>query len=232
MVLIVPSADDVPSSSPQATNAAPITVTAMVPLPRSVGSHSRWRGAVGAGGPSGDRRSAPIGLRSAAMDVTDKAAIVTGASSGVGAATARRLAEPRVLGGDQLCVVGRQGRGRRRGLSCSRSMRSPGRRRRRWRAARGSGRGCIDFDGSMCSLNAGTTEFVPHHDLAGMESAAWDRILGVNLKGPFLYTSSSRSPQGRRRGRGRHDLERRRARRHGLVDRACPRRRRAWTTSR
>ncbi|MCH9653723.1 MAG: SDR family oxidoreductase [Planctomycetes bacterium] len=34
--------------------------------------------------------------------------------------------------------------------------------------------------------NAGTTEFVEHKELDEMSEAAWDRILGVNLKGPFF----------------------------------------------
>ena len=34
--------------------------------------------------------------------------------------------------------------------------------------------------------NAGTTEFIPHADLDAMTEAAWDRILAVNLKGPFF----------------------------------------------
>lgn len=34
--------------------------------------------------------------------------------------------------------------------------------------------------------NAGTTEFVEHSDLDAMTEEIWDRILGVNLKGPFF----------------------------------------------
>ena len=34
--------------------------------------------------------------------------------------------------------------------------------------------------------NAGTTHFVEHSDLEGMSEEKWDRILGVNLKGPFF----------------------------------------------
>jgi 3-oxoacyl-[acyl-carrier protein] reductase len=33
--------------------------------------------------------------------------------------------------------------------------------------------------------NAGTTEFIPHHELDRMTADAWNRILGVNLIGPF-----------------------------------------------
>jgi 3-oxoacyl-[acyl-carrier protein] reductase len=34
--------------------------------------------------------------------------------------------------------------------------------------------------------NAGTTHFVAHQDLDGMSEERWDRILAVNLKGPFF----------------------------------------------
>ena len=33
--------------------------------------------------------------------------------------------------------------------------------------------------------NAGTTTFVPHPDLDGLSDDDWNKILGVNLKGPF-----------------------------------------------
>lgn len=34
--------------------------------------------------------------------------------------------------------------------------------------------------------NAGTTEFIEHKDLDALSEEIWDRILGVNLKGPFF----------------------------------------------
>jgi len=34
--------------------------------------------------------------------------------------------------------------------------------------------------------NAGTTEFIEHKDLDALNEDIWDRILGVNLKGPFF----------------------------------------------
>ncbi|MCM2373223.1 SDR family NAD(P)-dependent oxidoreductase [Aporhodopirellula aestuarii] len=39
--------------------------------------------------------------------------------------------------------------------------------------------------------NAAATEFVEHSDLDAMTVAAWDRILGVNLKGPFFVTRAA-----------------------------------------
>ncbi len=37
----------------------------------------------------------------------------------------------------------------------------------------------------MVVNSAGITVQVPHADLDGLDDAAWDRVLGVNLKGPF-----------------------------------------------
>ncbi|EMI46349.1 SDR family NAD(P)-dependent oxidoreductase [Rhodopirellula sp. SWK7] len=39
--------------------------------------------------------------------------------------------------------------------------------------------------------NAAATEFVEHSDLDAMTEDAWDRILGVNLKGPFFVTRAA-----------------------------------------
>jgi len=41
--------------------------------------------------------------------------------------------------------------------------------------------------------NAGTTRFVAHADLDGVEDEIWDEILGVNLKGPFQCTRAARA---------------------------------------
>lgn len=39
--------------------------------------------------------------------------------------------------------------------------------------------------------NAGMTYFVEHRDLEGLTEAMWDRILAVNLKGPFFVTRAA-----------------------------------------
>ncbi|QDT03921.1 3-oxoacyl-[acyl-carrier-protein] reductase FabG [Rubripirellula lacrimiformis] len=39
--------------------------------------------------------------------------------------------------------------------------------------------------------NAATTSFVDHGDLDGLTEAMWDRMLGVNLKGPFFVTRAA-----------------------------------------
>ncbi len=40
--------------------------------------------------------------------------------------------------------------------------------------------------------NAGTTTFVAHQDLEGLKNEDWDRILGVNLKGPFFMARAAK----------------------------------------
>src|SRR5690606_11169121 len=40
--------------------------------------------------------------------------------------------------------------------------------------------------------NAGTTSFIARTDLDGMTEEAWDRILAVNLKGPFFCVRAAR----------------------------------------
>ena len=41
--------------------------------------------------------------------------------------------------------------------------------------------------------NAGTTEFIPHHELDRLTPEAWNRILGVNLIGPFQCARAVRA---------------------------------------
>jgi 3-oxoacyl-[acyl-carrier protein] reductase len=54
----------------------------------------------------------------------------------------------------------------------------------------------LDAFGSLHVLvnNAGTTAFVPFHDLEGLSSDDWDRILAVNLKGPFFCSRAVAAP--------------------------------------
>jgi 3-oxoacyl-[acyl-carrier protein] reductase len=129
------------------------------------------------------------------MDVTDKAAIVTGASSGVGAATARRLAD---LG---CSVVINYASSADKAEAVAEDCRSRGVDAFAHQADVADDAACVGLVeaaverfGRLDVLvnNAGTTQFVAHHDLAGMESDAWDRILGVNLKGPFFCTRAAR----------------------------------------
>ncbi len=56
--------------------------------------------------------------------------------------------------------------------------------------------------GSLAVLvnNSGVTSFIPHSDLEGVKEEDWERILGVNLKGPFYAiraaTPSLRAARG------------------------------------
>lgn len=49
--------------------------------------------------------------------------------------------------------------------------------------------------------NAGCTSFIDHSDLEGMTEEKWDRILAVNLKGPFFVTRAA-APLLKRSDRG------------------------------
>jgi 3-oxoacyl-[acyl-carrier protein] reductase len=50
--------------------------------------------------------------------------------------------------------------------------------------------------------NAGTTVFKPFEDLDGVEEAAWDRIMAVNVKGPWLLAKAA-APHLKAHGAGR-----------------------------
>ena len=71
----------------------------------------------------------------------------------------------------------------------------------------------------MLVNNAGTTSFIPHGDLEKVTDADWERILSVNLKGPFQCVRAAREAlDARRRRRGRERLERRGRGRHRQLD--------------
>ena len=129
------------------------------------------------------------------MKITGKAAVVTGASRGVGRATALALARGgchvainysrsrdeaeqtaaavRLLGVKAICVRGDVAED----AACRVLMDA---------AAKEFGR--LD----ILVNNAGTTEFIPHANLDDVTDAHWERILGVNLKGPFQCVRAAR----------------------------------------
>ncbi|MEE8580398.1 MAG: SDR family NAD(P)-dependent oxidoreductase [Myxococcota bacterium] len=129
------------------------------------------------------------------MNVEGKAAIITGGGTGVGRATALRLAE---LGCSVLVNYSR---------SKSEAEETAAQARKR-------GAPAIAFqadvsDDSACRAmvaealrafgqldilvnNAGTTTFIPHAELERVEESDWDRILAVNLKGPFFCTRAAK----------------------------------------
>jgi len=122
------------------------------------------------------------------MDISGKAAVVTGGSRGVGRATALALAE-------RGCSV----------LLSSSSSKEAAEEVAGLVEAKGvkavAFQGDVADDAACRKMmdtandafgrldvlvnNAGTTEFVAHGDLEGATDEIWDRILAVNLKGPF-----------------------------------------------
>jgi 3-oxoacyl-[acyl-carrier protein] reductase len=138
------------------------------------------------------------------MDLKGRAAIVTGGGTGVGRATTLRLAE---LGCSVLVDYSRSkdaaeetaALARERGVSAfahqadvaddaaCRAMVAE--------AVRAFGR--LD----VLVANAGTTSFIPHHELEKVSDADWDRILAVNLKAPF-YCARAAKPALEASGEG------------------------------
>jgi len=129
------------------------------------------------------------------MNLQGKAAVVTGASRGVGRATAlalarggcsvlisfnssreeaeRTAAEVRALGVKSVCVQGDVAED-----SVCRSL----------MAAAASEFGRLD----VLINNAGTTRFISFADLDAVTSADWERIFAVNLRGPFQCARAAR----------------------------------------
>ncbi|MCZ6672959.1 MAG: SDR family NAD(P)-dependent oxidoreductase [Verrucomicrobia bacterium] len=122
------------------------------------------------------------------MNIKGKAAVVTGASRGVGAATALALAK----GGCSVLI----------NYSSSKEAAEAVRGQ-----AEAEGVMAITFQGDVADdsacremmqaavdafgridilvNNAGTTQFIPHPDLEAVTDEVWSRIMDVNLKGPF-----------------------------------------------
>lgn len=129
------------------------------------------------------------------MNITGKVAVVTGASRGVGQATALALAklgcsvainycrsheaaentaqQARTLGVNAACFAGDVADDR----SCRKMIDD-----------------VVQKFGQLDILvnNAGTTQFIRHENLEEVQEAHWDRIIGVNLKGPFQCARAAR----------------------------------------
>jgi 3-oxoacyl-[acyl-carrier protein] reductase len=130
------------------------------------------------------------------MDLSGKAAIVTGGGTGVGRETALQLAE---LG---CSVLVNYSRSRDAAEQVAAEAERKGVKALAFRADVAQDAECralveqaAKAFGRLDVLvnNAGTTTFVPHDDLEGMASEAWDEILSVNLKGPFFCTRAART---------------------------------------
>lgn len=129
------------------------------------------------------------------MKIDGKAAVVTGASRGVGRATALMLAE----GG--CSVVVNYSRSKEEAEGVVEEVRALGVKAIPFQADVADDAGCrammdaaVNEFGSLQVLvnNAGTTQFIPHSQLDMVTDEVWDRILGVNLKGPFQCIRAAR----------------------------------------
>ena len=129
------------------------------------------------------------------MELNGKTALITGASRGVGAATAIKLAKAG-------CNVA---------INCKQSIDRAG---QVTAQCRGLGVKAVVVQGDVASdadcrriatesvealgqldiliNNAGTTRFIDFHDLDEVNDDDWEHILGVNLKGPFQCTRAAR----------------------------------------
>ena len=130
------------------------------------------------------------------MELEGKAAIVTGAGTGVGYQTARMLAE-------QGCsVLVNYSRSREGAEKAAAECEKLGVKSIAVRADVSLDEDCVAMVaeakkafGRLDVLvnNAGFTKFVPHENLDGLESDDWQKILGVNLMGPFFCSRAARS---------------------------------------
>jgi 3-oxoacyl-[acyl-carrier protein] reductase len=129
------------------------------------------------------------------MELQGKAAIVTGSSSGVGRATALRLArkgcavlinysrkrEPAEQVLEEIKALGVNAIAVRADVSSDEDCRA-------MVAAAEKAFGRLD----VLVNNAGTTRFIDWNDLEAVEDDDWTRIFGVNLRGPFQCARAAR----------------------------------------
>ncbi len=122
------------------------------------------------------------------MDIQGKAAVVTGASRGVGAATARALAN----GGCSVLI--NYNNSKEAAEKVCAEAESAGVQAITFRGdvaddsvCRGMMQTAASRFGRLDILinNAGCTHFISHSDLDAVTNQVWSRILDVNLKGPF-----------------------------------------------
>jgi 3-oxoacyl-[acyl-carrier protein] reductase len=122
------------------------------------------------------------------MDVQGKAAVITGGGTGVGRATALELARR------GCSVLVNYSRSQAEAEATAAELRSLGVQAVTHQADVADDAACrammaaaVQALGRLDVLinSAGTTEFIAHDDLEKCTDEVWDRILGVNLKGPF-----------------------------------------------
>jgi len=130
------------------------------------------------------------------MDVEGKAAIVTGASRGVGRATALRL------GGLGCSVLVNYSSSAAAAEQVAAEVGALGVTAIPFKANVACNEDCVAMVAEATKAfgrldvlvnNAGTTRFIPHPNLDGVDEEAWYEVLGVNLKGPFYCTRAARN---------------------------------------
>ena len=122
------------------------------------------------------------------MKLEGKAAIVTGAGTGVGAATARALAAR------GCAVLVNYSRSKDAAERVAGEVEAAGVKSLAFGADVADDAACRDMVATAQQAfgrldvlvnNAGVTTFIPHQNLEDVDDAAWKSILDVNLKGPF-----------------------------------------------
>jgi len=130
------------------------------------------------------------------LDLEGKAAIVTGGGTGVGRATALRLAKA------GCGVLVNYSRSKDAAEEVAELAAQEGVAAKAFQADVANDEACRAlaaeaelFFGRLDVLvnNAGTTRFIPHDDLEAVTDADWDSILGVNLRGAFQCTRAARA---------------------------------------
>ena len=130
------------------------------------------------------------------MNLEGRAAIVTGAGTGVGRETAIKLA------GQGCSVLVNYSRSREGAEAAAAECEKLGVKALAVRADVSDDADCRAMVGEaekafgrldVLVNNAGYTKFVAHADLDGLEPSDWQRILAVNLMGPFLCARAARA---------------------------------------
>jgi 3-oxoacyl-[acyl-carrier protein] reductase len=129
------------------------------------------------------------------MDLHGKAAIVTGAGTGVGRATALALAKR------GCSVIVNYSRSRDAAEATAREAAALGVKAFAVQADVADDRACRSLVAAaerelgrldVLVNNAGTTRFIPHGELERVSDDDWNQILAVNLKGPFQCARAAR----------------------------------------
>lgn len=128
------------------------------------------------------------------MDLRDRAALVTGATGGLGATIARALASE----GANIALTHLGHRDE--GVAVCREIEAKGRKAFLVHLDQTDPASCeaavekaVGFLGSLDILvnNAAVNQPVPFQDLDGLTPEIWDRLLNTNLRGPFLLSRAA-----------------------------------------